>query len=216
MTSKVIFITGSEGGHTETALAEMQKRLNARKEAKFAIVKCVNGTIASKEFVTLASDYDVAVIGTSSFGDGEAPSTFDYMLRKLYEKKGEGCLKGLQHAVLGFGSTAYETFQNCPRLTDRLFEECGSRRFLERVEIDELDDDEASQIKAFEDGVFKFLQNPCGPGDKAVCEFSIPEGAQLHEQNSGGIGDTGDTAYIKLVVCAVLVAVSAYSYTTFV
>ena len=44
-------------------------------------------------------------------------------------------LAGMQHAVLGEGSSVYaETFQNCPRLTDKFLGECGSRRLAMRGE----------------------------------------------------------------------------------
>ena len=44
-------------------------------------------------------------------------------------------LLGLQHAVLGCGSTVYETFQNCPRLHDKCLGENGSRRLAQRAEL---------------------------------------------------------------------------------
>ena len=34
--------------------------------------------------------------------------------------------------------TVYETYQNCPRLTDKLLEQVGGRRMIERLEIDEM------------------------------------------------------------------------------
>lgn len=60
-------------------------------------------------------------------------------LLKLLEasQTGEKPLAGMQHAVLGEGSSVYQaTFQNCPRLTDKFLEQCGSRRFVARHEID--------------------------------------------------------------------------------
>ena len=72
------------------------------------------------------------MIVTSSYGDGDPPSNYESFLRDLYVAEGtpfEGC----QHCVLGFGSTDYETFQNCPRLTDKLLGALGSRRMLARV-----------------------------------------------------------------------------------
>lgn len=43
----------------------------------------------------------------------------------------------MQHAVLGLGSSFYETFQNCPRMTDKFLEQCGSRRLAMRGELDD-------------------------------------------------------------------------------
>ena len=70
-------------------------------------------------------------------------------------------LVGLQHAVLGFGSTTYETFQNVPRLTDKFLGECGSRRLVQRAEIDEHDTNPGEEVeyKRWGEDVFKALQN---------------------------------------------------------
>ena len=79
----------------------------------------------------LKSNYDVVVACTSSFGDGEPPDNYGEFLLKLMmgTENGGKPLEGMQHAVLGQGSTVYqETFQNMPRLTDRYLGECGSRR----------------------------------------------------------------------------------------
>ena len=57
----------------------------------------------------------------------------------------------MQHAVLGFGSSMYDTFMNCPRLCDKYLGDCGSRRMVQRAELDEVDEaggagDECDQI----------------------------------------------------------------------
>merc|ERR1712157_487504 len=79
---------------------------------------------------------------TSSYGDGEAPSGFGKFLYHIYTAAADAkkntdaaVLSGMEHSVLGFGSTVYYTFQNVPRLCDRLLGESGSRRFLMRNEI---------------------------------------------------------------------------------
>ena len=46
-------------------------------------------------------------------------------------------MKGLQHCVIGYGQSVYATFQSCPRYVDQLLEKLGSRRMLQRVELDE-------------------------------------------------------------------------------
>ena len=106
----------------------------------------------------LKESYDVIVLCTSSFGDGDPPDNYNAFLLKLLTAAEDGSkpLAGLQHAVLGEGSSVYrETFQNCPRLTDKYLEECGSRRFVARHETDVGgEEDESVSRNAFRDAVF--------------------------------------------------------------
>merc|ERR1719356_885786 len=91
-------------------------------------------------FDSISKDYNVLLVGTSSFGDGDAPTGYGKFLYQLYNAD-ESSLRGIEHAVIGFGSSYYYTFQNIPRITDRLLGKAGSRRILQRLEIDEMDDE---------------------------------------------------------------------------
>jgi sulfite reductase alpha subunit-like flavoprotein len=214
--SKVLIITGSETGQTEREMKTIVSEWTARKDRKFEIAKVISGNKISKEFDNLCDNYDLMVVATSSFGDGDAPSSFTLFLEKLYEKKLEakngGILDGMQHCVLGFGSTVYETFQNCPRLTDRLLEECGSRRFLERVEVDECDPTEAcmKKVEAWKESTFKYLNKPAAASKPPACEWAIPDGAMVLEKNAEGEeGSQSGNFYLFL---AVVMAVIAFAF----
>merc|ERR1711924_320531 len=101
------------------------------------------------ELSQLSEKCDVIVISTSSFGEGDPPSNFNMFLLKLYRgaASGEKPLAGMQHAVIGYGASVYETFQNTPRLADKLLGECGSRRLATRCELDEgMDDDVGTKL----------------------------------------------------------------------
>ncbi len=93
----------------------------------------------AEDLAYIPETYDVLVVVTSSFGDGEPPDNFGQFVLKLMvvAERGGKPLRGLQHAVLGEGNSKYRnTFQNCPRLTDKYLEACGSRRFVPRHETD--------------------------------------------------------------------------------
>jgi len=49
----------------------------------------------------------------------------------------DGCERPSCDDAVGYGQSVYPTFQNVPRLTDKLLEQLGSRRCVRRVELDE-------------------------------------------------------------------------------
>jgi len=154
---------------------------------------------------SLAASFDALVVVTSSFGDGEPPANFTLFLIRLLTATEHGGkpLRGLQHAVLGQGSSVYEaTFQNCPRLTDKYLEALGSRRFVPRHETDAVGDDEVSSSRnAFREAVFECLdQGLPAASSPPAAEWSQPRAwhkeptaqitpktvAQLSGQNQDG------------------------------
>ena len=52
----------------------------------------------------------------------------------------------------------YDTYQNCPRLSDKLMEECGSRRLAQRQELDDGAEDDDAKTAKFEGDVLAVLQ----------------------------------------------------------
>ena len=135
---RILAVYGTEMGSTKTEAKKMIKSWDSKEKICVAFLE---GNKAADGFDnTTTENYDVLVIFTSSYGDGDAPSKFGRFLYKLYAagEAGTNTLSGLEHYVLGFGSTAYYTFQNVPRVCDRLLGESGSRRFLMRAEMDDL------------------------------------------------------------------------------
>mmetsp|Transcript_102911 Transcript_102911/g.295054 ORF Transcript_102911/g.295054 Transcript_102911/m.295054 type:complete len:218 (+) Transcript_102911:369-1022(+) len=147
------------------------------------VADTMEGNDAAVQFSTLKDNYDVILVACSSFGDGYPPSGYEDFLKELYKARDKTFdqdppLDGMQHAVLGFGSTIYETFQNNPRLTDKLLEECGSRRFAKRGECDDAGDDSDKTIATWEKEVFAALQDPSKMvlGSAPACKYDEPAG----------------------------------------
>merc|ERR1719198_2505306 len=93
------------------------------------------------------------------------------------EEGNKDVLKGLQHVVLGYGASCYQTFQNAPRLTDKYLGECGSRRLAMRGELDEGggDSDPLADLQKWEKAAFAALKNlPC-PTTKEACPWTQPQ-----------------------------------------
>ena len=130
--TRVLVVYGTETGTAKRAVTALAKDLEARSaNAKIVDIKDGNSVGPLEE---LKDNYDMIIVSTSSFGEGDPPGNYGGFLGKLLKSStaGDKPLAGMQHAVLGFGSSVYETFQNCPRLTDKYLGECGSRRCAQR------------------------------------------------------------------------------------
>jgi len=170
---RVLIVWGSETNCTKNVITEIADGWKA--DGKIKVVKVIEGDAISGEFDQInSSNYDALIVATSSYGDGDPPAGFGKFLYKLYEasKDGEEPFAGMQHAVLGLGSTTYETYQNVPRLVDKLIGEAGSKRCLKRVEVDEVDDDNEETIKKWSDEVVKAIGEV--PGAAPVCDWTEP------------------------------------------
>ena len=138
---KVCIIYGSESGNSERAVKAIAKTWQG---SNFEIGEIMEGaTAAVRGFAALAEQYDFLVVATSSNGEGDPPFNFHPFLKALYaaDDAGEKPLTGCGFAVLGFGCSHFDTFQNCPRLTDKLLGQLGAARRVQRAEVDEIDAD---------------------------------------------------------------------------
>ena len=134
-------------------------------------------------------------------------------------------MAGMQHAVLGEGSSVYEdTFQNCPRLTDKLLEECGSRRMVRRHEIDVGgEEDESVGRNLFSQAVFDALQALPSADSPPAAGWAEPRVShkepvtRLTEKTEQGIlGGTSKLTGLVIPVIALVVLASAIFYTYFI
>lgn len=218
--TRVLAVYGSETNQTYSEMKALVSEWEAKAEKKM-VTELIEGNKAADKFDEINSkNYDLIVIGTSSYGDGDAPTGFGKFLYQCYEaaKNPDKPLKGLQHCVLGCGSTVYYTFQNVPRIVDKLFEEAGSRRCIERVEIDEVEDFEENKklIQKWGNEVFEFATTVGvdGNDEKPVCKWTKPKGT-IYNKKLGPDGyDVEDDAQGALgkILIAGLVAVGAYYY----
>ncbi|EJK46341.1 hypothetical protein THAOC_34994 [Thalassiosira oceanica] len=217
---RILAVYGTEMGSTKV---EAKKIVGSWEEKENLAVELLEGNEAADVFDTITpKKYDLLVVFTSSYGDGDAPSGYGKFLYKIYEaaKEGNKPLSGLEHSVLGFGSTAYETFQNIPRLTDRLLGHSGSRRFLKRTEIDEMDDFEEIEgnIRAWRESVAKHCAEAKDTvSTPSVCEWTEPK-SDVYEKTLGADGyevgarpsQMGGLAFVPIIG-----AVAAFAYYRF-
>lgn len=218
MATRVLVVYGSESGTCKRVATTMAKEWAARDKPNFEIVNVLDGMALTKELSLVEDDnndkyfdltslrqkYDVLVVITSSYGEGDPPENFGPFFLALLSAVGHGNkpLAGMQHAVLGQGSTVYqETFQNCPRLTDRYLGECGSRRFAMRQEIDAAHYIEGNQHvtdrKHFQDVVFESLQALPSASAPPVCEWGQARASHAFPQDKITLKSAQDLAEFR-------------------
>ena len=221
-TNRVLVVYGSETNQTKIHMTEIVDQWKKSAKSEFSVVEMLEGDEAAEKFSDITSkNYDFLLVATSSYGEGEAPSGFGKFLYQLQEAAkigSESSLSGPQHAVLGFGSTSYETYQNCPRLCDKYLGEAGSRRFLKRVEFDEMEDENSDKIETWTNDVYKTATKGGAKAAKLdhVCSWEEPESEILPKI----MGEDGDEAgngvpemsSSKVMVLSALVAAGAAYY----
>jgi len=218
---RVLLVWGSETNNTQGFASKIEAEWKEKHGDELRVVDVVQGDkMADRWDEVTAENYDFLLVATSSYGEGEPPSGFGKFLYRLQEasKGGEMPLKGLQHAVLGIGSTSYETFQNCPRTVDKYLGECGSRRCNKRFEWDEMVNDDDDAIKwgaTIYEVMAKSLDG--GADEPEVCEWTEPEMqilAKMVDEDGFEVGhgppEFGPTQMAGLA--AVAVAAGAFYY----
>jgi len=232
VSKRILAVFGTETGSTKSEAQEIVESWKSSHNLKGAgSVTLLEGNEAADQFDTIKKEnYDIIVVITSSYGDGDAPSGFGKFLYKIYaaaadvKKRGKeaAVLAGMEHSVLGFGSTVYYTFQNVPRLCDRLLEESGSTRFLMRSEVDEMGDfdENKNKIKEWSDAVVKHAKETGrDPIPAPVCKWTSPE-SEIYEKKLGPDGyeigsGPGDSSSFLALLLAVAIGGFAYYYYRF-
>lgn len=218
MATRVCAIYGSESGNSERRLKAMSAAWPKISGVAFSSGDIYAGQVAAaKGLDAIAASYDVIVICTSSYGDGDAPDNYLKFLAALYAAEGTGVFKGKQHAVLGFGSTDYETFQNCPRLSDKLMGELGSRRMLARVEVDENETlaGDAAEAKFAKDIVAAIKGAAKTANNAPACAWTVPEDLILDKKDELANYVKGGGVPVPALITAALVAAAAVAYFLF-
>lgn len=226
--ARVLCIYGSESGNSERGIRRWVKKWLARENLQFEVCDVITGNNVEKtlggdgqasaknlEFLSSKFHYDVLLVCTSSYGSGDPPSNMGDFFRLLSHQASmrSDALVGMQHAVLGFGSSTYPTFQNVPRLTDRYLGECGSRRLAQRAEIDEHDDNPGEEKEYFRWGedVFKALQALPKADAPPACDWTSPASKVSENDEDAETPKAGLWYYASYV--AITAAVVAYIYT---
>ena len=157
------------------------------------------------DFTSLKAKYDVLVLITSSYGEGDPPENFGAFFLQLLAAVNSGSqpLLGMQHCVLGQGSTVYqETFQNVPRLVDKYLGEAGSRRCVMRQEIDAAHYIEGDQHlrdrQHWSGAVVSALQSLPAASAPPVCAWDAARKTHQYETSKVTIKSAEDLAEFKL------------------
>ena len=144
--TRMLVVYGSETGNVRRGIHFAANRWQGSADHGTAFTldtaDILTGNEAAAEFESLwelQSKYDVLIVATSSFGEGDPPKNFLTFLVNLIKavESHKKPFEGMQHAVIGFGQSVYPTYQNTPRYVDKLLEALGSRRMVRRVELDE-------------------------------------------------------------------------------
>ena len=215
-------VYGSESGTSSRNVAVLAKAWRESGGLEHSSSDIMTGNdAAEKGLEALAAEYDVLVVCTSSYGDGDSPENFIDFIRLLYATQDTDPsarpLKGLQHAGVGFGSTEHTTFQNNPRLGDKLLGELGSRRIMQRLEVDDVSFEAGQkalgQFKAMSVGVFADAKKTASK--KEVCPWQAPGNGKITSKKEELLGEKkgegGQTPLIFGAILALLLAFIVYT-----
>ena len=209
---RVAVIYGSESGTAERGIRTIAK---GWKESKGIDVSSImEGADAARiGLASLAEQYDFLAVATSSNGEGDPPFNFHPFLKALYEADdaGDKPLTGCGFAVLGFGCSHFDTFQNCPRLTDKLLGQLGASRRVKRAEVDEIEEEagDASK-KTWADAVAQVIKS--GKAVAAnVCEWTQPGDTILDKHDEMLVAAaTGGPPPVLFIGAALAVVAAVY------
>lgn len=81
------------------------------------------------------TEYDIALIITSTYGDGEPPDGAESLYEEVVVEGGKD-FSNLKFSVLALGDTSYEQFCKCGHDYDAALEKQGAKRFHALVEAD--------------------------------------------------------------------------------
>lgn len=216
--TRVLVVYGSESGTSTRIAKAMVRDWTASAGGKFVChlcdgAACVkdmsimedDSNVIYSDFTSLKTKYDVLVVITSSYGEGDPPENYgSFFLQLLVAvQSGSKPLLGMQHCVLGQGSTVYqETFQNVPRLTDRYLGEAGSRRFVMRQEVDAAHyiegDQHVKDRNHFREAVVEALNSLPPASAPPVCEWDQARCSHAHPTGKVTPKSREDLAEFKL------------------
>ena len=226
MKPRVLVVFGTQTGGSERIAKKMAETWKSKGAVQTVDVFAGNDLAhETEDLASIKESYDVIAVATSSFGEGDPPENFNEFLLKLMLAAEEGLkpLAGMHFAVLGEGSSVYtETFQNCPRLTDKYLEQCGARRCLARHETDVGgEEDEAVSRNLFRDSMCSLLVKglPAATA-KPAAEWSKPRASHqeptdqimVKTASELGGGAKGQSLGQVLVPLLVIGVAASYAY----
>ncbi len=152
----VTILYGTETGNSEDCSEELSEELK-------------EDGIESR--VIDMEDYDTAelptedfvIIITSTHGDGDPPENAIEFLEYLTDERPE--LTGVSFAVCGLGDTSYRYFCQTGKDFDKVLEELGATRGIERVDCD---DPPEAYFETFSKNIRAYFNSPNGESLKSA------------------------------------------------
>ncbi|MGL1931024.1 MAG: flavodoxin [Desulfotalea sp.] len=137
--SKILVVYGSTTGTTESVAESIGDVLGAN--GCDVVVKNVSDTSVEE----LGGEYDVTVLGTSTWGDDEIEFQEDF--EPFYKELMSSKLKGKKIALFGCGDSDYEFFCGAVDLLEERMDELGATEIVSSLKIDGDPDD--TEVRAW-------------------------------------------------------------------
>lgn len=143
--TKALIAFGSTTGNT----AEVADWIAAALAAKGIDAKTTD--CASAKLTGLCADYDLVIFGCPTYGDDEIEIQEDFA--PLLDDLEVAGVEGKKVAVFGCGDSAYFNFCGAVDVIEQRVEECGGRRIVDSLKIDDPHDSRRAEILAWSDQV---------------------------------------------------------------
>lgn len=143
--SKTLIVYGSTTGNTESVTDEIAKTL----EGKGHDVTIKNAADVGPD--GLAADYDVVLLGCSTWGDDEIELQDDFV--PLFEDLDKAGLKGKKVGVFGCGDSSYEYFCGAVDAIEEKSEQLGAVMMGDSLKID--GDPDSSEVTAWTEAIME-------------------------------------------------------------
>lgn len=137
MSKKMLILYGTETGNSE---------LLAMDADKLAQDNDFDTTVNGMDEITVddLKGHDNLIVICSTWGDGEQPDNAIDLYEATVDAD-DGCLGGLNFAVLALGDTAFDLFCEAGIQWDDVLEQKGGNRINDRIDCDTDYDDEAEE-----------------------------------------------------------------------
>jgi flavodoxin I len=126
--SKAVIIYGSTTGNTEST-ADMIDNVLRENGLETVVKNVVNASVEE-----LNKDYDLILLGSSTWGDDEIELQEDF--NEFYEDMGRITLNGRKVAVFGCGDSSYEYFCGAVDAIQEKVQEIGGTLVTDALKID--------------------------------------------------------------------------------
>jgi flavodoxin I len=135
---KVIIVYGSTTGTTESMVDVVKQEMKS--SGLDVTVKRASDTIPEE-----LSNYEVLILGCSTWGDGELQEDFI----EFEEKMRTTDLKGKKSAVFGPGESMYPQFCKAVDILEGTLKQCGAHLIKDGIKVDVSEEDCESAVRVW-------------------------------------------------------------------